>query len=86
MILWARLANGEVYHAWEKLWRYQYYYGQTYRSLCGQYRKRWQIGGSKMGRKCKGCRMMLKYHNRRPAPVYLNLTGLANLPQKESSE
>ena len=62
MIVWAKLSTGKVYHGWERKWKVQRFYN----SLCGLWRARWQLGGYPMTRKCKICKRMEGYHNKRP--------------------
>ena len=80
MVVWAKLANprAKVYHAWDLRWAYQ----RTYNSLCGMWRKHYELGGFKMTRKCKTCKRMQGYHLKRPPPVWLRVR--INLGPKNS--
>jgi hypothetical protein len=69
MIAWARLAKGKVYHGWDARWPKQ----RVYNSLCGLWRKHYEIGGLQMTRKCKTCARMETYHMKRPPPVVLRV-------------
>ena len=65
MIVWAKLPTGKVFHGWDYKWRWQ----RNLNSLCGMWRKKNDIGGWPMGRKCKTCTRMWGYTHKRPPPM-----------------
>jgi len=69
VIVWARFATGKVFHAVDHRWPYQ----RNYFTLCGQFKKGWEMGGREVKRKCKTCKRIWSYHLRRSRGLNLTL-------------
>ncbi len=66
MISWARLPTGTVFHAYDV----KYPYARAYRSVCGKWQPYYKVDRDEpIGRRCKGCVIEMKRHQKRPAPV-----------------